>query len=107
MKYNISKECGIYRRFSPPICKPMLYLAKVCLSIMPKGMHSDKYLDITKVIVPSGSRQFSMYIIKPRGVEKNRCIVYYHGGGFVFKGAPYHYKLAKIYAKETRSTVIL
>ena len=42
-----------------------------------------------------------MLLFEPRGiVENSPCLVYYHGGGFFFGAAWYHYKIAKRYALE-------
>ncbi|MGM9681872.1 MAG: competence protein CoiA family protein [Eubacteriales bacterium] len=38
--------------------------------------------------------------------EPAPCLVYYHGGGFIFGGAGYHYKLAKQYAMDLPCKVV-
>ena len=101
MKYAIKKEFGIYRFLRFPLNKAVLHLAKFFLSATPKGMHSSKDLQIEKIKI----KNFKAYVIKPK-LKAKQTIFYLHGGGFVFKGAPYHYKLAKIYALKSQSNVI-
>jgi acetyl esterase/lipase len=51
--------------------------------------------------------EISVVVIDPYGLEEvSPCLVYYHGGGFFFEGAWYHYKLAKQYALECECRVI-
>lgn len=108
MKYAINKEFGIYRHFKPPTNAVMLRLADGVLSAMPKGMRSSKMLVAEKVKVPCGDRQVCAYVISPRTAEKSpkQTIFYFHGGGFIFRGAPYHYKLTRLYAQNAKSQVI-
>ena len=48
-----------------------------------------------------------IYLFEPYGIEEgSSCLVYYHGGGFFFEGAGYHYKLAKEYALKTPCRVV-
>lgn len=38
--------------------------------------------------------------LNPLGINKKLpLLVYFHGGGFIYKAAPYHYRLAKQYSK--------
>ncbi len=101
MKYAIKKEFGLYRFLKLPLNKPILYFGKFVLSIMPKGMRSNSELKIEKMKFEN----YKAYVIKPRSQAK-QTIFFLHGGAFVFKGAAYHYKLAKMYAKVTQSNVI-
>lgn len=43
----------------------------------------------------------------PKGVAENApCLVVFHGGGFVFPAAPYHYSLAREYAERAGCKVL-
>lgn len=68
---------------------------------MPKGMRSDKQLSIRKVKITSSvdGESVRAWVIAPKVSEEQLpAILFLHGGGFVFKAAPYHYDLAKSYA---------
>ena len=108
MKYAINKEFGIYRKFKPPVNRLVLGMAKVFLSLMPKGMHSSESLKIQRLkITCRDGKKIKLYIITPKNKEGKLPVIFnIHGGGFVFKGAPYHYKLAREYAIRTGNTVI-
>lgn len=109
MKYAINKEFGIFRHFCLPVSKPLLKLAKPTLSALPKGMNSSKLLDISKHKIPcSDGATVTAFVIRPRAQEgAQHAILYLHGGAFVIKASPHHYKLAKKYAIATHSTLIM
>ncbi len=108
MKYAISREYGIFRFFHPPIHWVTLRLAKGILPLLPKGMKSTKSLSIVKQkILCSDKKKINIYIIQPKDCDgKLPVILYLHGGGFIFQGAPHHYKLAKEYALLSKSMVV-
>jgi len=68
----------------------------------------DCELCITKESVRSyDGADISVFIMDPYGLEESSpCLVYYHGGGFFFEGAGYHYRLAKEYALMCECRVI-
>ena len=108
MKYPIKKEFGIYRRFRAPVNAVTIRAAKVLLSVCHKGMRSSKSLTVEKKsIVSFDGKKFRLYVIIPVTRREDAPVVLYlHGGGFVFKGAPYHYKLAREYALRTQSVTV-
>lgn len=108
MKYAINKEFGLYCKFKPSVNRFVLCMAKLFLSLMPKGMHSSKSLKIQRVKIPcSDGKRIKLYVIRKKNEDGNVPVIFdIHGGGFVFKGASYHYKLAKQYALRTGNAVV-
>ena len=108
MKYNISKEFGILRNYHATLNPVVLRLAKVFLSIFPKGIKSSKDLLFKNFkITTRDNKKVKIYIFKPKNVQgKLPVIFYFHGGAFAFKGAPYQYAYAKEYARKTKSVVV-
>lgn len=108
MKYNISKEFGIFRTLNPPFNGFAVRAGQPIMSLMPTGMKSCDILEITRKIVPvKGGKNIKIYIIRPRRAEeKTPVIMHFHGGAFAFKGAPFHYKVAKSYADKAGMTVV-
>ena len=46
-------------------------------------------------------------LYSPKDIRENApCLVYYHGGGFVIPGAPYHYNNCRKYALGARCRVL-
>ena len=53
-------------------------------------------------------RVVPLRIYAPKDLTENApCLVYFHGGGFVLRAAPHHYKLAQVYAEEAKCRVVL
>lgn len=108
MKYNISKDFGIFRNFKSTLNPVVLRIAKGVLTICPKGMSSNKDFDIDKIKIESfDNKKIRTYFIAPKTKkEKAPVIFYFHGGAFTYKAAPYHYRYVKEYAKQANAIVI-
>lgn len=109
MKYNnISSDFGIFRFVRSSLNPFVLRFARAFLSLLPKGMRASKNFDIKKTKVRTRDKKtIKTYLIKPRGEQGELPVLFYfHGGAFAFKAAPFHYKLAKTYAKECRVAVV-
>ena len=109
-KYPIHEDFRSACRITAPLGRGVLGIGNAFLTAMPKGMCSDSDLSINKIKITSTSdgKKFGAWVITPKGVDApHPAILFLHGGGFVFKGAPYHYDLAKEYARRTGSVVVM
>ena len=101
MKYPIDKGFGRLVNIKTPLNKFILYMAYFFLSIMPKKL-KDKNLSVTKISIDSyDKKKIKIYKLTPKSNNISSTIFFIHGGGFVFKGGPNHYKIAKEYAKRS------
>ena len=105
MKYNINKDFNRCKIMRIPFCSLILYLSRVPQDIMfkltkiPQDIKSKKY---------TSDNKFNVYIFEPINNKGNiPCLLYFHGGGFVYKAASHHKKLACIYGKEVGIKVVL
>ena len=108
--YPIHDDFRAACRITAPIGRGVLGIGNAFLVAMPKDMRSDNELIINKIKISStvDSEKFGAWIITPKsGTAPRPAILFLHGGGFVFKGAPYHYDLAKEYARRTGSVVVM
>lgn len=107
-KYPIHKDFARLSVMSAPLGRGVLGVGNALLSIMPKGMRSNKQMVVERVDIPTnqGEKGVRAWVIAPSD-HSGKAILMLHGGGFVFKGAPYHYNLAKEYARRTRSVVVM
>lgn len=109
-EYPIHEDFRSACRITAPLGRGVLGIGNAFLSVMPKGMHSDKELTIKKIKITSTTdgKEFGAWVITPQESDApHPAILFVHGGGFVFKGAPYHYDLAKEYARRTHSVVVM
>lgn len=108
--YPIHEDFRAACRITAPLGRGVLGIGNAFLTAMPKGMRSDSSLAINKIkiISTADGEKFGAWVIVPKGEDTLRpAILFLHGGGFVFKGAPYHYDLAKEYARCTGSVVVM
>ena len=110
MKYPINKEFSPYSRMTPPIQNAKMAGWMGSKMKPPRWVQKnrDHEVSIKKENIKSyDGAEISVVVIDPYGLEEvSPCLVYYHGGGFFFEGAGYHYKLAKQYALECECRVI-
>ena len=110
MKYPINKEFSPYSRMTPPIQNAKMAGWMGSKMKPPRWVRKnrDHEVSIKKENIKSyDGAEISVVVIDPYGLEEvSPCFVYYHGGGFFFEGAGYHYKLAKQYALECECRVI-
>lgn len=109
-RYPIHNDFRSVCRITAPIGRGVLGIGNAFLSAMPKGMRSDSELTISKIDIVSTTdgKEFGAWVIAPKVAGVLRpAILFLHGGGFVFKGAPYHYDLAKEYSRRTGSVVVV
>lgn len=75
---------------------------------VPGWLWRDKTLSVQKKSIPSyDGTLIDILIIEPAKIcGDTPCLIYYHGGGFLFPAAGYHYKLAAKYAREASCKVL-
>ncbi|MBQ8642830.1 MAG: alpha/beta hydrolase [Clostridia bacterium] len=98
-KYPIKKEFFPFTLLTPPIRDPES-AGKMGEMMKPPGwLWRDKEIS-TRCETIEGYRgePIEVFVMEPRNIETDNCLIYYHGGGFFFEGAGYHYKNAKTYA---------
>lgn len=108
MKYPIKKEFFPFSRIAPPIQNAKIAGWMGSKMRVPGWIYKDPDVDVSKrSIAGHGGIPINIYIFEPKEIEGPApCLVYYHGGGFFFEGAGYHYRLAKQYALETPCKVV-
>lgn len=103
-KYNIDKEIKILRFLKFKIVRPIIPLCNLVLTLF-KDIKSSRSVEVKKHNVTSfDNKKIKVYEYSPRSNTQD-ALIYFHGGAFYLKGAPYHYKLAKLYAESTNTKV--
>lgn len=115
-KYAIDKEFFPYSLFAPPIRNAKMAGWMGSLMRPPKWIWRDSEVTVSRErIAGYEGAEIELLIFAPKDMQKDAprgcdakapCLVYYHGGGFFFEGAGYHYQLAKAYALGAMCKVI-
>lgn len=103
-KYNLAPDLKKLSKFNPPFNRLLFPFANLFLSTF--KIKSDNQIEVIEGRLYNRSK-VKYYFIEPRNYEgKLPCLIYIHGGGFAFKAASYHYKLAKKYCLEANCFVV-
>lgn len=107
-KYNIHNDFKKYEYMKlslSPLLLPLInsYITKSLNKIEPpEGVQETK-----KKILGYQNGSIELTIISPTDIRENApCLIYYHGGAFALKAAPYHKNLLYQYAIKTPCKVI-
>ena len=107
MKYPIKNEFFPYSRFTPPFKSANMAGWMGSMMRPPKWLWKDGQLSVRRERIAGFDHgTMEVFIMEPRHVETQKCLIYYHGGGFMLEGADYHYANAKQYALETPCKVL-
>lgn len=105
---DIDSSFGFFRSFTPPFGKLSVGLGQSFLSLAPKTIRSDKQKRVIPLSIPGkdGSK-ISATLIEPLDLSAEApCLVYAHGGGFVYGPAPYQYRNCAEYALRAKCKVV-
>lgn len=106
-KYPILPEFFPYSHFSTPIRSAEMAGFIGERMHAPRWLFHDPKLDVYSRHLPvSDTEEMEILCIAPRGVVTDAALVYYHGGGFLFGAAGYHYRLAREYALRTPCCIL-
>ena len=108
MRYEISRDFKYIRLMTFPIVKPLAHIAEYILGALLKINHSDDNVNVTRHTIDVENGSIKALFYEPKKCENTSpAVIYYHGGGFVYKAAPYHYKLVKEYCVKTPCKVLM
>ncbi len=107
--YKYNEDLRIYAFLNPPVILPLL----PAMQFFMKGFYytdlPDKKLIKEKISIPlsdGGNIRALVYYTAGKKEKNMPCIIFYHGGGFVYNAAPHHFTLAKNLAKALGTKVI-
>ncbi len=106
-KYPIKKEFFPFSLFTPPIKSPKA-AGKMGEMMKPPGwLWRDKEISVRREMI-SGyqSGTIEVFVMEPKNIATENCLIYYHGGGFFFETSDSHYRNAKAYALNTPCKVL-
>ncbi|MGN0467133.1 MAG: alpha/beta hydrolase [Acutalibacteraceae bacterium] len=107
MKYEISRDFKYLRFLTFPVVKAFLPVAQKALGLLMKFDHTDKDVKVNKLSIDAERSAFDALLYEPKNCETDCVLVYFHGGGFVYNAAPYHYNLVKQYCVQTPCKVLM
>lgn len=106
MKYEIDPELKGIARLKIPGNLKLLPIMNMILGLF--KCRSDRRVSVSSYKTPGyNGAALKTLVIEPKHSEGILpCIVYFHGGGFMLKASPIHYKIAKMYAEQLPCKVV-
>ena len=106
-KYPIHPDFKNWQNMHPPLNKIMLPIIQTSLKLLFKQQKSNPQIDVKRYLITTNDTKIRALLYCPKDINNNApCLIYYHGGGFVLPGAPYHYKLVQQYALKAKCKVL-
>lgn len=105
--YQIHQDFKQLSVIHPPINRVSISVIQPLMRMLYAREKSDARVNVEhfSIITASGYRMPSL-MYTPREVKNPGCVLYCHGGGFVFPAAPYQYALARLYAERVGCRVL-
>ena len=107
-KYPIHPDFKAWTHMNPPLNRAMIPVMQKLMGLLfDREKSAEDMTAERKSIAAEGSASIRALWYCPKGIrEPSPCLVYYHGGGFVFPASPHHYSLAREYAQRARCKVL-
>ncbi len=95
MKYDVSDRFGFFKNFSPPFNKFIVHLWPWLIKRSYRVLYKED-ISVQKIDL----KNFCIYLAMPKGGKNLPCVIYFHGGAFVFPAYVSHYKTGISYLKK-------
>ena len=107
-KYPIHPDFKKWENMNPPLNRAIVPVIQWLMGPLFMWERFISKLTVERKIIPVGKgKTIRALWYCPKNVGKAApCMVYYHGGGFVFPASPHHYSLAKEYAQRAGCKVL-
>ena len=107
-KYPINKYFNLVSLLTFPVIPQVAPIARGVLGTLVNEHHGDKYIKVRKSKIEVKNGKTDVLVFEPKNEDCTLpALLYFHGGGFIYKAAPYHYSLAKTYARYAHCKVIM
>ncbi len=92
----LEKDLQHYAHFHFPINRFVLALTQKPMRLLYKLERSDAEVHVSEKVINA----VRVLLYEPaRAKEKSTCMIFFHGGGFVFNAAPHHFNLVRKFVK--------
>ena len=107
-KYPIHPDFKRWANVNPPLNRVMIPVMQKLMGLLYMREKSTAELKVERISIPVDiDDTIRALMFCPEDLRENTpCLVYYHGGGFVWPASPHHYNLAREYAQRSHCKVL-
>ena len=107
-KYPIHPDFKRWTNMNPPLNRAVIPVMQRLMKPLFTMQKSSAELLAERKAIPAGNGVTvrALWYSPKDIVERAPCLVYYHGGGFVWPASPHHYSLAREYAEKAGCKVL-
>ena len=104
MKYEVHPDFEVLTHIYPPINRWTLPVLQGLMGLLYSREKSDAQVRVERLSIPGpdGNRIRALLYSPVEAEPDAPCLLYSHGGGYVFPAAPYQYALARRYTREVK-----
>ncbi|MDE6111441.1 MAG: alpha/beta hydrolase [Eubacterium sp.] len=107
-KYPISKDFKFVKLLTFPVMPWAAPIAEACLDVFLHVNHSDNDVKVSKIKINVGDADIDALFYEPMHCNHTApLLVYFHGGAYMYKAAPYHFRLVKEYSVKANCKVLM
>ena len=106
-RYDIHPDFRPLSAIHPPLREKSIYSIQKMMGLLFRAPQGSRDVRAERVSIPEeGGRTVRALLFVPRTGKPAGSLLYCHGGGYAFPAAPYHYALARIYARRAGCRVL-
>jgi acetyl esterase/lipase len=98
--YPIHPDFKILSGIHPPLSRKTIPIIQKAMGLLFHQQRTDRTVRVEHIRIPAAEgRSVRALLYVPRNGLSGGFLLFCHGGGYAFPAAPYHYRLARIYAR--------
>ena len=101
-KYEFHPDLKKYANFSAPIIPCVVPVMQKLMGVLYMQERSDAEITVSRLQIPArDGAELRALLYTPKNVQENGpCLLFFHGGGFIYNAAPHHFALARTFAQK-------
>ncbi|MDD3400243.1 MAG: alpha/beta hydrolase [Eubacteriales bacterium] len=101
-KYEYDKELRAYSHLHTPVVPALAPLTQWLMKLLYVLQWSGRHVRLKKRRVAVDGAKIRVLEYTPKAGSDGGCIIFFHGGGFIFEAAPHNFWLARRFASELK-----
>lgn len=107
--YDFHPDLRTFEKMKPPVIPAIIPGLQKLMRVLYHLEKSDEKVSVSKFHVPAkDDAKMRVLIYEPKAsVQNPPCLLFFHGGGFVYNASPHQFRLARSFAEMAGCTTIL